>query len=148
MKAYSLANLALACALALAGCADSPKTSADLVGGPMREMRQAVEKHVADPSRQTQLLALVDELDGVLKDHSRDLNALSGDLSRLNADYDATREAFDALVSDFAQRSRVRKERALDLHFQMAALASVEEWKSISKHEVEALSAARTYLKN
>jgi len=148
MKANTPMNLALACALALAGCAKSPITTAELVGGPMLEMRQAVDRNVADPSRQTQLLALVGELDGVLQAHSRDLNTLSGDLSRLNADYDATREAFDTLASAFAQRSQVRKERALDLHFQMVALTSVEEWSPISKREVEALSGARTLLKN
>ncbi len=148
MKTNTLSNLALACTLALAGCAESPKTSAELIGGPMREMRQTVEKNVADPTRQTQLLALVDALDGVLQEHSRDLNTLSGDLSRINADYDATREAFDALLSAFAQRTRVSEERALDLHFQMAALTSADEWKPISKREVEALSAARTRLKH
>lgn len=148
MKAITLTNLALACALALAGCAKAPKTTAELVGGPMLEMRQAVERNVVDPGRRAQLLALVGELDGVLQAHSKDLYALSNDLSRLNADYDATREAFDTLASTFAQRSQVRKERALDLHFQMVALTSVEEWNPISKREVEALSGARTLLKN
>jgi capsule polysaccharide modification protein KpsS len=144
----TLTFLATAWALALFGCAKPQQSSTARVDAPIQEMRHAIEKKIPEPARQAQLLSIVDTLDGVLKEHATDLEMLSRDLSRLNADYDSPREAFDKAVSDFAQRAHSRKQRVLDLHFQMSGLTSAEEWKPISKHEAEAIGAARSYFTN
>jgi len=148
VKRIAVAIIAIACSLVLAGCAKPNPTPEELIGGPIQEMLNAIEKDISEPGRQEQLLAIVDELDGVLKDHATDLEAVSRDLSRLNVDYDVPREAFDGVVSGFALRAKARRQRILDLHFQMTGLTSPEEWKPISKHEVEALGAAGSYLTN
>jgi len=148
VRKTTLIILTIASATALLGCAKPPKSSSELVEAPIQEMRHAIEKTIPEAARQGQLLSVVDLLDGVLKEHATDLEALSRDLSGLNADYDSSREAFDKALSDFAQRAHSRKQRVLDLHFQMTALTSAEEWKPISKHEVEAIGAARSYFTN
>ena len=56
---------------------------------------------------------------------------------KLNADYDSTRPAFDQLFADYnAKRIKARNE-ALDLHFQLASLATVGEWGAIGKAEAK-----------
>jgi hypothetical protein len=148
MKITLTALFAIFCAIALNSCAKAPRTSIEQIAGPIEQMRKAVEKTVTESGRQGQLLSVIDELDAVLKAHSTDLEAISGDLSRLNADYDVPREIFEKVLSDFAARSKERRQRLLDLHFQLTGLTSPEEWKPISKQEVEAVGAARNYFTN
>lgn len=136
----------LLAASVLAGCARTPKSLEETVAGPIQEMRQAILKNVADANRQMRLLSLVDELDGVLLEHAKDIRAHSEELRRLNADYDVTREAIDKSVAGYSQRARARRERALDLHFGMTGLTSAQEWKPVAKPEAQALGAARSYL--
>jgi chlorite dismutase len=138
--AVVLTTLALV-AGALAGCARDRRSAAEVVDDAMRATRDAVEDAVEDRARRAELLALVDELDGLLQAQADDLEELSRRLRRLNADPDATRSAFEASTASYQERRRARRARALDIHFAMIERTEVDEWERIVDRELEALEA-------
>jgi hypothetical protein len=135
-----LSTLALV-AGALSGCARDRRSTAEVVGDAMQATRAAVADAVDDRERRAELLALVDQLDGLLQAQGADLEELSRRLRRLNADPDATRSAFEASIATYQERRRARRARALDIHFAMIERTEVDEWERIVDRELDALEA-------
>jgi hypothetical protein len=79
----------------------------------------------------------VDQIEAAQTRFSKEMADFVESYRKLNADYDATRPAFDKLFSDYnVQRIKVRNE-ALDLHFQLASLSTATEWNPIVKAEIK-----------
>ena len=127
------------CAIVLAagGCADSSAKPTDdqIFHDASEELRQSISRGVEDQTRRDQMLNLVDQIESTQRDFSTRAVAFGEKYRAMNADYDTPRAQFDALFLDFnAQRIRSR-DRILDLHFQLAALATAKEWTRIGKAE-------------
>ncbi|MBS0580188.1 MAG: hypothetical protein JSR36_13115 [Proteobacteria bacterium] len=144
---FRLLPLALcAAALLLCGCGGKKPTKEQAITQYSRELHDAVADQVRDEGRRVQMLALVDRLESLQLRFAQDTEALVASYRKLDADYGASRAAFEQLFADYnATRIRARGE-ALDLHFQLAALATEEEWRPIARaesHLYEAVSTAR-----
>src|SRR4029077_5727122 len=102
-----------------------------------QRLRQAVSSNVADEGRKAQMLMLVDQIETVQSSLSKETADFVQNYRKLNADHDAPRAAFDQLFSDYNGRRIKARNQAIDLHFQLASLATASEWDPIGKAEVK-----------
>jgi hypothetical protein len=138
---WTAAILAAACGV-IGGCTTREIPQADVVGGKLKAVREEILRVVPDARRQAQLRQAVDRMERELDDFDRAISALSTASRALNADPDASRAQFQELVDRFESRSRPIRERVTRVHFDLLALATADEWKSIARHERDALEAA------
>lgn len=145
--ASRLMLLVCAVTLTVPGCGGKKQTKEQAAARYSQELREAVSTRVPDKGRKAQMLLIVDQLEALHRRFSQETADFVQSYRKLNADYDATRPAFDQLFSDYsAKRINARKE-ALDLHFQLASLATADEWDAIGDAETklyEEVNAART----
>ena len=132
--------LVLGCVLlCLAGCAREKPTALESAGQALQALRSAVVREVKDPPRAKQGVGLVDEIQKLLAEAHTDLNRHNARIRALNADYDATQEAFRAAFRDFNAKQGERQRRVLDANQRAKALLTAEEWKALSRVREEAL---------
>jgi hypothetical protein len=132
----AIALLACAAALLVQGCGGK-KDKDQAFGQYSEDLKEVVSAQVQDEKRRAQMLVIVDELQTVYRQFSQDTADLVASYRKLNANYDAPRNAFNRLFADYgAKRVRARDE-VLELHFQLAALATAEEWDRIAKAEIK-----------
>jgi hypothetical protein len=125
------------CCAPLTGCGGKEPTRQQSIEQYSLELREAVSNHVHDEQRKSQMLVIVDHVETLNHRFNQETAEFIEGYRKLNADYDAARPAFDQLFADYrAKRVRARGE-ALDLHFQLASLATEVEWDSIGKAETE-----------
>ena len=127
----------LVCAVALTGpgCSSTKPTSGQTINVYAEKLREAVFANVPEHGPRAQMLSIVDQVESVHLRFSRETANFIESYRTLNADYDSTRPAFDQLFSDYnAKRIKARSE-ALDLHFQLASLATAGEWEAIGRAE-------------
>lgn len=127
----------LVCAAALTGpgCSSTKPTSDQTINGYSEKLREAVLANVPEYGPRSQMLSIVDQVEALHLRFSHETATFIESYRTLNADYDSTRPAFDQLFSDYnAKRVKARSE-ALDLHFQLASLATAGEWEPIGRAE-------------
>jgi len=127
--------LALALGLAITGCKSAPLTPEAGAQKFTLQLREAVSANVTDQARKEQMLALVDQMEAVQSDFNRDVTAFVGSFRQLNTSYDTPRSDFDALFKTYDTQRIQARNRFLDVHFQLTALATADEWKRIGKVE-------------
>jgi hypothetical protein len=137
----------LVCAVTLAalGCG-AKQTKHQAMERYSQELRDAVSSKVPDERRKAQMLMIVDQLTALHRHFSEETASFLESYRKLNADYDATRSMFDQLFSDYSSKRNKARNEALDLHFQLASLATADEWEAIGKAETrlyEEVNAAR-----
>jgi len=127
------------CAIVLAasGCADSGAKPTDdqIFHDASEELRQAVYSNVEDQKRRDQMLSVVDQIESTQRDFSTRAAAFGEKYRAMDTDYDTPRAQFDELFADFNAQRIQSRDRILDLHFQLAALATAKEWTRIGKAE-------------
>ena len=129
--------LVCAVVLTLYGCGGKKQTREQAIAEYSQELREAVSTKVPDEGRKAQMLLVVDQLEALHRRFNQATADFVASYRKLNSDYDAMRPAFEQLFSDYgAQRIRARAE-ALDLHFQLASLATADEWKAIANAETK-----------
>lgn len=132
--------------LAVPGCDRTKPTTAQTIERYSEKLKIAVSANVADEGRKIQMFLIVDQVEALHIRFTQETAEFIASYHKLNADYDATRPVFDQLFADYnAKRVQARKE-ALDLHFQLASLATADEWDAIGKAETklyEKVSASR-----
>jgi hypothetical protein len=129
----------LICAVTIAvpGCGGKEPTRQQSLEQYSQELREAVSNHVQDAQRRAQMLVIVDHVESVNRRFNQETADFIDSYRQLNAHYDSPRPAFDQLFADYsAKRAKARSE-GLDLHFQLASLATDAEWDSIGKAEIE-----------
>jgi hypothetical protein len=129
----------LVCAVTLTvpGCGGTKPTTDQTIERYSQKLRNAVSTNVPEEGRKAQMLLIVDQVEALHVRFSQETADFVASYRKLNADYDSTRPVFDQLFSDFnAKRIKARNE-ALDLHFQLASLATAGEWDAIGKAETK-----------
>jgi hypothetical protein len=127
------------CALALTipGCGGTERTTEQTIGRYTQRLREAISTNVPEEARKAQMLGIADQLQALHLRFSQETTDFVGNYRKLHADYDATRPTFDQLFADYnAKRIKARSE-ALDLHFQLASLATADEWEAVGKAEAK-----------
>ncbi len=138
----------LVCALVLiaTGCGGAKPTTEQTIERFSQKLRDVVSTRVTDEGRRAQMLLIVDQMEALHVRFSQETSDFVGKYRKLNADYNAQRPAFEQLFADYNSSRVTARTQDLDLHFQLAALATTSEWDAISKAEVnlyEAGTAAR-----
>ena len=124
-------------ALVVSGCGSKKLNRDEAIERYSEELREAVSTNVHDEGRKTQMLRVVDQLKALHLRFSQETTEFVASYRKLNADYDATRPAFDGLFSDYSAKRIEARSDALELHFQLASLATASEWETIGKAETE-----------
>jgi hypothetical protein len=134
---HAVAVVVLGAIILLCSCADTGRTPEQTIQAASQELRQSVSGNVADPGRRDQMLALIDQIEATQRTFSTQAADLAAQYSKMNADYDAPRARFEQLFADFNAQRIQSRDRILDLHFRLAALATEQEWKPIGKAEAK-----------
>ena len=143
---HALVALSLCVAALGVGACGSKQTKTEAIQQYSEELRQAVSGKVTDEQRKAQMLSIVDRLQALHRRFGQETADFVDSYRKLNVDYEATRSAFDQLFADYRAKRIQARHEALDLHFELAALASADEWRAIGKAETklyEQVSAAR-----
>jgi hypothetical protein len=129
----------MVCAVAFAvpGCSRTKPTAAQAIERYSQKLRSAVSDNVSDEGRKSQMLAIVDQLEALNARFAQETADFVESYRTLNADYEATREVFEQLFSNYSAKRVQARDEALILHFQLAALATAHEWEAIGKAEIE-----------
>ena len=135
MKTKLLLSLALALGLALPGCKSPPPPPAESAQKFTMELRDAVTGTVTDPARVNQMVALIDQLDAAEVEFNQHVTTFIASFKQLNAGYDTPRAAFDDLFKTYDAQRIATRDRFLEVHFKLTALATKDEWKKIGKVE-------------
>jgi hypothetical protein len=136
MKSVAIVMLCAITFTAL-GCRGTNPATEQVIQSSSQKLRQAVSSNVTEDGRRSQMLKVVDQIEAVQRSLNQGTMDFVQNYRKLNADYDAPRAAFDQLFSDYnGQRIKARSQ-ALDLHFQLASLATANEWDPIAKAEVK-----------
>ena len=98
---------------------------------------------IPDPERANRMIRLLGERDKLIAQSARTINAYRDQISALNADYHADRESFETLVANYNSQRAVAQKKFTALIAAMKMEASPEEWKIISKFQVERLQPQR-----
>ena len=144
--AARFALVACVVTLLVPGCGGNTETKGQAVARYSQELREAVSSNVPDERRKAQMLLIVNQLEAIHRRFSQETADFIGSYRKLNADYDAMRPAFNQLFADYSAKRIKARSDALELHFQLASLATVDEWGPIAKAETklyEKVSAAR-----
>ena len=133
----------LAAACALQPATPDPAQVEARVAEFREEERALILETVADSGRAERLLTLLDERDRLIGDSTRAIRDHRGRMARLNADYHAPREQFDALLAAYnEQRSRMQL-RFVDVIGRMKAETTAAEWKVIARFQLKNLNPRR-----
>jgi hypothetical protein len=121
--------------LANAGCGRAKPTRGEVIERYTQELREAVSAHVPEEERKARMLLIVDRLEALNVRFDQETADFIASYRKLNADYDAARPALEQLFSDYSAKRVQARSEALDLHFQLASLATAAEWDPIVKAE-------------
>ena len=104
-----------------------------------RQELALISATIPDPERANQMIQLLGERDELIAQSTKTINAYRDQISILNADYHADRESFEMLVANYNSQRAAAQERFTALIGAMKMEASPEEWKIISKFQLERL---------
>ena len=114
-----------------AACAGTPK--GDPVAEAVSDYKARIRQIVTDEARADALLQLVDQADAQRRAAEAEAAAFAAEFQRLNADYDATKDQFTALMARHRADRRGFADALLALRAKMVAGTTPAEWDAISK---------------
>jgi hypothetical protein len=116
------------------------KAGKDALKANLKAMQAAVSAHVADAQRAARLNKVVDALREQLLSFDAVHNTFQSNIVALNARPDATRAEFETLIEQFNEQRVTCRKRVIDLHLEMVAATTVEEWKRLHRYERKLLA--------
>jgi thiamine biosynthesis lipoprotein ApbE len=134
----SIAALALICA----GCTSHQAPSQELVKANLEAMQEAVPVKVADAQRAARVNKAIDELREQLRSFNAVQKSYQSTLVALNERPDATRAEFEALMGQFDKQRIALRNRVFELHSEMIAATTAEEWKGLYPFERKVLASS------
>jgi len=103
--------------------------------------QRRVREVVKDPARADQVIALTDELRREIDEVYTKLAQSRGQLQTLNANYNATRADYDALLKQQDAERQVLMDKAISVRVEIGKLLTESEWKSLRKYGVETVDS-------
>jgi len=100
---------------------------------------ELVRTTVPDPARANRLIALLAERDRMIADNAKAIAEYRKRMTALNADYDAERASFDALVAGYNDLRKAAQIQFVALIAAMKKETTAEEWKILSKYQLSRL---------
>lgn len=128
---------------AVAGCAGQDDVSpGDVEKQAFEDLRSEIREVIDDPARESDALALVDSLVGDLASLREKISARRIRVRQLNADYDTTRNDFEAFFDKVDSDIRSNKRRVLEKHRALTSVTTPDERSTLSKVRTKVMSAA------
>ncbi|MCK5405926.1 MAG: hypothetical protein KAJ37_00670 [Candidatus Krumholzibacteria bacterium] len=119
--------------LSLAGCRGKKTESAYGPGNKwVDDMREQIQDKIDDPQKVTDLLVVVDQIEKTLIDLDQDVKDYYTALTKLDKNYNATREEFQDAIDQFNAARHEHVEKMLGYMFEMKRIAGQEDWKKLS----------------
>jgi hypothetical protein len=140
-QAWKFIILILAGVLAVGACARNKVTPETEALNYTQEMREAVSLNIQDAGRRSQLIALIDRMDNLMKNYGIKIQIFVNRFDALNRNYDTTRKEMKNLVTEFADLRRQGQTRIIELNLQARKLCTQQEWDQIVRYEKEAVEA-------
>jgi hypothetical protein len=136
--------MALAAALiAASGCSSKPTVTAEQrAQADLAAYEMQIRNVVQDPARANRLVTLADEFNKLAWQSIARVNDYRARVAALNSNYEATREDYQALLTQQNAVSEVFVEKAFALREQMAALTTDAEWEELTKARLPVLETA------
>lgn len=104
-------------------------------------MSEAVPKAVADANRAALVQAAIGRLESELVGFRATLDNFEMDLRMLNARRDVQRAQLAERLEQFDVERKAARSRVMDIHLQMTAATTDDEWKQLSRYERAAIVA-------
>ena len=102
--------------------------------------KELIRSTVASAERAESLVALLDERDRLVAEHTEIVRGYREQMMALNADYGAERESFEEAIAGYNnERMEVQRE-FVELIDAMKKEASAEEWKAVAKYQIKKLN--------
>lgn len=137
-RAQCIRHILLAVIVCMAaGCAGTPKSEA--VSQSVATYQSRIRDIVIDPARADMLVQLVDQAAIEIDAAEAEAAEFAEAFRLLNADYDATKERFTALLTMHRHRRHQFAESLLSIRSRMVAGTTAQEWKALSKVRAKAL---------
>ena len=121
----------------MAACAGTPKS--DSGTEPVSNYKAKIREIVTDQVRASMLVQLVDQAHAQCQAADAEAAAFAADFQHLNADYNATKDQFTALMTKHRADRRGFAEALLALRARMVAGTTPTEWDALSKVRHNAL---------
>ena len=102
--------------------------------------RELLVEVVGDEERLSELLDLLVERDRLVAEYAGLVGAYREEMRELNARYDTTREEFEQAFDEYNGLRAITQKEIVELVAEMKALATAQEWKAISKHQLKKLN--------
>jgi hypothetical protein len=101
---------------------------------------ELVRSTVVDDDRADRLIALLGERDRLISDHVKEVTEHRNEIAALSADYNAERESFDMLLSQYNKQRDGAQRKIVALIAAMKNETTADEWKIISKYQLKRLN--------
>jgi len=105
---------------------------------------ELVRSTVVDDDRADRLIALLGERDRLISDHVKEVTEHRNEIAALSADYNAERESFDMLLSQYNKQRDGAQRKIVALIAAMKNETTADEWKIISKYQLKRLNPRHT----
>lgn len=139
-------RVSLAAALMCSACASHHQLPPQAqLKAEIEAMRKAVAETVPDAQRAARLDKAINGYETELLAFEKQVDTFRSKVEALNSRPDATRAEFDTLVGGSDQQRIATRTRLVELHAEMIAATTAEEWKGLAKYERAVLSVPPDY---
>ena len=138
---WVLVTFVLISMFALNGCAKNKTEPSEDISKYTRDMHEAVSVKINDTDRRKEVLQLVMEMEAVMQDFNKDIQAFVDQYRVLDKDYNTPRQSFKSLIVEFSTQRKQAQAEIFDLHYKAVALMTKEEWDQVVKYEKKAIGA-------
>jgi len=127
--------------LGVAGCSSKHLTPEQKAQAEVEACEAQIRKVVADPARAEQLVALTNQLQQQMRESVAVAKGYRAKLAVLNANYEATRQDYEALFRQQEAQREALVRKVAALRERMAALTTDAEWQQVDKASQRMLNA-------
>jgi len=121
--------------LLCAACANHRLPPKELVEADIEAMQEAVAAKIPDAQRAARLNMSISQLRQQLLTFQAERDRFQFDLLELNGRPDATRPQLEARIEQFDEQRVATRARVFELHSEMLAASTAEEWKALFPYE-------------
>lgn len=121
--------------LLCAGCAHHPLPPKEVLEANLEVMEEAVSAKVSDPRRAARLNKTIGDLGQQLLSFQEVEDRFRSDFIALNARPNVSRQELEARIAQFDSQRVAIRARVFELHTELIAATTAEEWKALFPRE-------------
>jgi Flp pilus assembly protein TadD len=130
-------------ALSIAACATTDKEAQapeDIEQEAFNDLRTEIRETIDDSTRQTMVISHVDQLQIEFKSMRSSLMEGKSSVRAIFADYDASRESFDELITLHDTTIRSQRKQVGESHRVLVESMTIDEWSALNKSGSKAMN--------